>query len=175
MVDLIPPLSYAINLLWTIPFPPRLLPTWYSVPEQPPAEPSSTSMRTFLAKLSSKTSVLPSGSRKSSVDSGSGVNHPGRTPSPPSPASARVGPTKRSATVVPSRIDPKVLPSRLLLIFDRFCDAYIPFPKKPDDELQQGLVLDESLPPLLLLLGRAARGSDPVRAYLKQKLLPANL
>lgn len=74
-----------------------------------------------------------------------------------------------------SRIDPTTLPKRVMKILEDFFDTFLPFPKKPDDELPQRLVLDEVLPPVLLLLTRAAVGSEPMRTCLKESLLPSNL
>lgn len=67
------------------------------------------------------------------------------------------------------------LPSRLLKILDQFFDTYLPYPKRPDDDLPHGLALDEMLPPLLLLITNAILGSESVQLWIKETLLPVSL
>ncbi|OCF35034.1 hypothetical protein I316_03074 [Kwoniella heveanensis BCC8398] len=181
-IDISPPLSHAIHVLLAIPFTSRLLPTWHSVPipsspSQSPATPSPTSsMKTFLNKLSNMSSPSAIGRRAS----GDALSPPrqgqGKTESP---SSSRRGSgsssTSRPAVPVTSSHDPSALPARLIRIFDHFFDTYLPWPRKPDDPLPQGLAMDELLPPLLLLLTRAAAGSEPIRLYLKETLLPSSI
>ena len=45
----------------------------------------------------------------------------------------------------------------------------------PDDKLEQGLLLDDVLPPILLLLARAVEGDKEMRQWIKEQLLPADL
>ncbi|WVF68758.1 hypothetical protein IAT40_003530 [Kwoniella sp. CBS 6097] len=181
-IDISPPLSHVIHVLLAIPFTSRLLPIWHSVPTpssptQSPATPSPTSsMKTLLNKLSNMSSPSSIG-RRASGDALSPPNQgQGKTDSP---SSSRRGSgsssTSRPAVQTPSSHDPTALPARLLRIFDHFFETYLPWPRKPDDTLPQGLAMDELLPPLLLLLTRAAAGSGPIRANLKEALLPPNI
>ncbi|WVQ96285.1 hypothetical protein IAU59_003389 [Kwoniella sp. CBS 9459] len=181
-IDISPPLSHAMHVLLAIPFTARLLPIWHSVPTsssptQSPTTPSPTSsMKTLLNKLSNMSSPSSIGRRAS----GDALSPPhqaqGKTESP---SSSRRGSgsssTSRPAVQIPSSHDPTALPARLIRIFDHFFKTYIPWPRKPDDPLPQGLVVDEMLPPLLLLLTRAAAGSEPIRLYLTDILLPPNI
>jgi hypothetical protein len=60
-------------------------------------------------------------------------------------------------------------------ILETYLDRWLPWPKGPDSELEKGLIMDENLPPVFLLLSRAAAGSDPTREHLKRLLLPSIL
>ncbi|OCF75348.1 hypothetical protein I204_04203 [Kwoniella mangroviensis CBS 8886] len=183
--NLSPPLSHAIHVLLSIPFITRLLPTWHSVPSSPPsplisnASPTS-SMKNLLSKLSNMSTSQNHNKKSSSSASTTGEslippNHR-KTPSPSSSRRSSGSTTsKRPAVPSPSTSDPSALPTRLLRTLDHFFDTYLPWPKKPDDTIPQGLVPDEMLPPLLLLLTRAAAGSEPIRVYLKETLLPSTI
>ncbi|WWD18750.1 hypothetical protein CI109_103204 [Kwoniella shandongensis] len=190
-LDLSPPLSHITHVLLSIPFHPRILPIWHSIPETPsPATSSNTSptspysMKGLLNKISNMSSLSPSSSQLSQLSqerrklSGS-LGSPGNRPkSPSSPSSPRTSISSSTGppNVVPTSVyDPSGLPIKLLRIFDHFFDAYIPYPRKPDDQLPQGLVLEEMLPPLLLLLTRAASSSEAIRLVLKDALLPSTL
>ncbi|WVQ84382.1 hypothetical protein IAT38_006534 [Cryptococcus sp. DSM 104549] len=183
---LAPPLSTAINTLLSIPFIPRLLPTWSSIPEpdslstsasiSSPISPATT-MRNLLTKLGNMASpssqprklsaetLLPPRSTSPGGGAGSAPNSPRASSSSKRP----------SLPPVPLSNDPTALPGRLLRVLDGFFEAYLPYPTKPDDTLQKGLVLDEALPPVLLLLTRAAMGSEKMRVWLKEALLPSTL
>ncbi|WWC96479.1 hypothetical protein V866_003347 [Kwoniella sp. B9012] len=184
-IDLSPPLSHAIHVLLSIPFLTRLLPTWHSVPSAPPSPPISnasptSSMKNLLSKLSNMSTSQNHNKKSASSSSPTGEslippNHR-KTPSPSSSRRSSGSTTTNRPTVPsPSTQDPSALPTRLLKILDHFFDTYLPWPKKPDDTLPQGLVPDEMLPPLLLLLTRAAAGSEPIRVILKDTLLPSTL
>ena len=168
--DLSPPLSQTIHVLLSIPFLPRLFPVWHLTPEPTAisSPPSTSTVRTLFTKFTSSTSHprSTSGESVSPSASTSGV----MSPTLPSPQSRG-----RVIALPPRRTDTTALPQRLLSVLKQFFDIYLPQPTKPDDELQKGLMLDETLPPILLLLARAAAGSDPIRGYLKETLLPADL
>ncbi|WWC62884.1 uncharacterized protein I303_105482 [Kwoniella dejecticola CBS 10117] len=181
-IDISPPLSHALHSLLSIPFLPRLLPTWYSVPipSSPRVASPTSSVKNLLNRLSNMSTHPNSHHKKSStsMSSGDGLIPPNhrKTPSPSSSRrSSGSSSTGKPAIPPPHTQDPSAFPTRLIRIFDNFFDTYIPWPKKPDDGLPQGLVLDEMLPPLLLLLTRAVAGSEPIRLHLKETLLPANL
>lgn len=178
-VDLSPPLTHIMNTLLLIPFKTRLLPTWASVPESPgslqvnsPSSPSST-MRNILTKLGNIAS--PSSPRKSSAGS---LAPPGSRPPAGGQRSAPNSPRGSFSSSRPgfgATSDHFALSSRLLKILDRFFEAYLPYPKRPDDDLPHSLVLDEILPPLLLLMTRATWGLENVRLSIKEILLPSSL
>ncbi|WVW85027.1 hypothetical protein I302_107063 [Kwoniella bestiolae CBS 10118] len=184
-IDLSPPLSHAIHVLLSIPFLTRLLPTWHSVPTAPSspsisnASPTS-SVKNLLNKLSNMSTGQNHNKKSSSSSSSAGEslippNHR-KTPSPSSSRRSSGSTTTNRPTIPsPSTQDPSALPTRLLRIFDHFFESYVPWPKKIDDTLPQGLVPDEMLPPLLLLLTRAAAESEPIRQFLKETLLPSTL
>ncbi|OXM75967.1 hypothetical protein C364_06519 [Cryptococcus neoformans Bt63] len=178
-VDLSPPLTHIINALLLIPFSTQLLPIWASVPECPSSlqvnsssNPSST-MRNIITKLGNIAS--PSSPRKSSA----GSLAPPRSMSPvggqrSAPDSPR-GSFSSSKPGLGATSDHIALSSRLLKTLDRFFETYLPYPKRPDDDLPHALVLDEILPPLLLLMTRATLGSENVRLWIKEILLPSSL
>lgn len=80
-----------------------------------------------------------------------------------------------SNTSSSDRTDPTALPARLLRIFEDWCDEVFPYPTEVDTERADGLVVDEIIPPTLLVLVKCARGSEEMRAWLKGKLLPVDL
>ncbi|KJE00544.1 hypothetical protein I311_05884 [Cryptococcus gattii NT-10] len=174
-----PPLTQIINTLLLVPFNTRLLPTWASVPECPnfpqvnSSSGSSPTMRNILTRLgnigssssprkSFAGSLAPPHSRSSAGDQRSGPNSPRGSFSSLKPGS----------DATPDHI---ALPSRLLKILDQFFDTYLPYPKRPDDDLPHGLALDEMLPPLLLLITNAILGSESVQLWIKETLLPVSL
>jgi hypothetical protein len=179
-----PPISQAIHLLFAIPFLPRLLPTWHSVPlPDTPAPGASTAstVKAFLNRFSNMTLSEPPTSppktgngdgqnrRKLSSSTSDTASTRSKSPSPP------VG-RRRSHTVPWRKDDPEALPRKLLEILEEFVREYLPRRVDVDDqEWAQGLILDEHLPPLLMLMARGASGSEPVRAFLKQSLLPPDL
>ncbi|WWC88355.1 uncharacterized protein L201_003265 [Kwoniella dendrophila CBS 6074] len=183
-IDLSPPLSHAIHALLSIPFVTRLLPTWHSIPIPPSPTPiagsasPTSSMKNLLNRISHM-STSQNTNKKSSTPPSESLIPPirRRTPSPTSSrrSSNESCSNKKPTVLPPSTQDVSALSSRLLRIFDHFFEVYLPWPKKPDDTLPQGLVLDEMLPPLLLLLTRAAAGSEAIRKHVKETLLPANL
>ncbi|KAK8858858.1 hypothetical protein IAR55_003088 [Kwoniella newhampshirensis] len=185
IIDLSPPMSYITHVLLSIPFHPRILPTWHCVPESPSPSASSTatptspySMRGLLNKISHMSSPSSTQSQERRKLSAGSLTLPTRSKSPTSPSSPRTSSSSsssRDGIVPPGVYEPAALPTKLLRIFDHFFDTYIPCPDKPDDELPHGQVLDEVLPPLLLLLTNAAIGSEPIRAVLKETLLPSTL
>ncbi|WVQ73410.1 hypothetical protein IAR50_002982 [Cryptococcus sp. DSM 104548] len=180
-VDLSPPLTHIINTLLAVPFLPRLLPTWTCVPDttiEPLSSPTSTA-RTLLHKLGNLAS--PSSPRKQSA---SGSLAPPRARSPAhgdtssgssSPRASLSGGRPFGAGTAGSSQHKTAFPARLLKVLDTFFETYLPYPTKPDDKLPQGLILDEVLPPVLLLLTRAAIGCDTMRVWLKGTLLPPTL
>lgn len=170
--ELLPPLTHAIHVLLSIPFLPHLLPTWYSgaKPLDEPATstspsgevPSNPNSRSAMNKI---TSLLASA--RTSLDP-----HPTIHPDPTSSRSRTPSPPSSSATL-PQQ--PSALPARLLKTLSRFLDTYLPYPKNPDDGFPDGIAVDEILPPVLLLLARAATGSEPMRRYLRLELFPIDL
>ncbi|KIR58484.1 hypothetical protein I314_05729 [Cryptococcus bacillisporus CA1873] len=174
-----PLLTQIINTLLLVPFNTRLLPTWASVPECPnfpqvnSSSGASPTMRNILTRLGNigspssprKTfagSLAPPHSRSSAGDQRSAPNSPRGSFSSLKPGSDATS-------------DHIALPSRLLKILDQFFDTYLPYPKRPDDDLPHGLVLDEMLPPLLLLITNAILGLESVRLWIKETLLPVSL
>ena len=73
-----------------------------------------------------------------------------------------------------TRLDLAALPLRLMRILDEWFDECCPFPMSVDAE-RNDIVWDETLPPLLLVLMKCAKGSDEMRKYLKDMLLPPQL
>ncbi|KIR32221.1 hypothetical protein I352_05454 [Cryptococcus deuterogattii MMRL2647] len=178
-VDLSPPLTQIINTLLLVPFNTRLLPIWTSVPECPnfpqvsSSSSSSPTMRNIFTRLGNigspssprKTfagSLVPPHSKSSAGDQRSAPNSPRGSFSSSKPGSDATS-------------DHIALSSRLLKILDQFFDTYLPYPKRPDDDLPHGLVLDEMLPPLLLLITNAILGLESVRLWIKETLLPVSL
>lgn len=178
--NLAPPLSHVLHVLLAIPWNERLLSTWHSAPADPPS-PSSGGVRGLLNRWSNISSISSisssSPSRKSSSDNGTNQLQNGnnlvpprsRTPTPPSPVQ------KRSHPLPPRKEAPTALVVRVVKILETYLDKWLPWPKNPDGELERGLVIDENLPPILLLLSRAAEGSQPSRLHLKKLLLPEDL
>lgn len=182
--DLAPPLSHVLHVLLAIPWTERLLSTWHSSPADPPSPSTGGGVRGLLNRLSNISSIssISSGStsRRPSAEHGTGQHNSNngtnlapprsRTPTPPSPVT-----TKRTLALPPRKEAPTALVVRVVKILETYLDRWIPWPTGPDDELERGLVVDENLPPILLLLSRAAEGSTPTRAYLKKLLLPEDL
>ena len=168
--DLSPPLTLGLHVLLSIPVLPRLLPIWHSVPDLRSLSPPTSSVKALLNKIGGKSQHLRKGSKDAPSSGG-----PSRTvsPTPASPNLSEIGSRKVPSPLL--RLDPSALPIRVMTILDDFFDTYLPYPTKPDDELQPGLVLGEALPPVLLLLTRAAAGSEPMRSCLKDKLFPPTL
>ncbi|KAL0240580.1 hypothetical protein I308_106377 [Cryptococcus tetragattii IND107] len=178
-VDLSPPLTQIINALLLVPFNTRLLPTWASVPECPnfpqvdSSSSSSPTMRNILTRLGNVGS--PSSPRKTLA----GSLAPPHSRSPAGvQRSAPNSPRGSFSSLKPgsdATSDHVALLSRLLKILDQFFDTYLPYPKRPDDDLPHGLVLDEMLPPLLLLITNAILSLESVRLWIKETLLPVSL
>ena len=168
--DLSPPLTQALHILLSIPFLPRLLPIWALVPE--PQEAPVLSAKPMLLELDKEiplprrhlgavpSAVVEPTRQKPSMSSASTISHRGG---------------HRVITVPPSRSDPTALSIRVLGVVEQFLQRNLPFPKKPDDEQSRTLLLDETLAPSLMLLARTAAGSAPIRAYLKETILPSTL
>lgn len=119
-----------------------------------------------------------SATSRRSLDSGTGQPI-SRSKSPSLPSSPEIGKKrKREYTLPPSRSDPSAFPSKVLRILEEYLNTYVPFPMKPDDftaETGTDYQLEEHLPPVLALLGKAAAGSDEMRTVLKDRLLPSNM
>jgi len=98
-----------------------------------------------------------------------------RSPTPSSSPQLNGNGGRRSIDPAPRRTDPTALPIRVMKILEEFFVTHLPYPKKSDDDLPPGLMLDEKLPPVLFFLSRAAVGSEPMRVCLKDTLLPFNL
>lgn len=94
-----------------------------------------------------------------------------RTPSPTGRSVSR----KRTTVLPAKKEDTTAFVNKVIKILERYLDQRLPWPKKPDDQLEHGLVIDEHLPPIFLLLSRAAEGSEPTRKYLKNLLVPDDL
>nr|WVH01956.1 guanine nucleotide exchange factor [Naematelia aurantialba] len=161
-----PPLSHVLHALLHIPFSPALLPTWQAIPDPPSPTPSSSSVRALLNRVK-----LSSPPRKSASDS---MSLHRKTPSPPPPLQQSSAPHRKQITLPTRRNDPRALPARVLHVVETFLETYYPFPKELDDEVK-GLVVDEVLPPVLLVLVRAAAGCSEMRTWLRDTLLPKNL
>lgn len=71
--------------------------------------------------------------------------------------------------------DPLAFPARLLKILDTFFTSHLPPRRSVDEERNDGVVLDEALPPILMLLSRAVAGNPDIKAFVKAQLLPPNL
>jgi hypothetical protein len=83
---------------------------------------------------------------------------------------------RRSPSPTDKRVDnTNAFPARLLKILQGFLERYLPYPKDPDDELSQGLVLDDHLPPILALMVNAVEGNDDIKAFVKKTILPPSL
>ncbi|KAK4688560.1 hypothetical protein P7C73_g1537, partial [Tremellales sp. Uapishka_1] len=148
--DLSPPLTTAIHCLLSIPFTPSLLPKWSLVPSTATSPAPSSPVKNLLSRISSSVTSTQT-PKKASVE------------------------LPRRAT---RTTDVTGTPSRLLAILEEFFQTHLPFPRHPDDEdpdSASGAAIDEALPPLLLLLTRACHGSEDVRDFLKDRLLPPNL
>ncbi|WVO24978.1 uncharacterized protein IAS62_006361 [Cryptococcus decagattii] len=178
-VDLSPPLTQIINTLLLVPFNTRLLSTWASVPECPDfpqvnsSSGSSPTMRNILTRLGNIGS--PSSPRKTFAGS---LAAPHSRSSADDQRSAPNSPRGSFSSLKPgsdATSDHIALPSRLLKILNQFFDTYLPYPKRPDDNLPHGLALDEVLPPLLLLITSAILGLESVRLWIKETLLPVSL
>lgn len=74
-----------------------------------------------------------------------------------------------------TRTDPAGLPARLLQIFDQWCQDFFPHARDVDIKRNDGLVVDEMIPPTLLVLEKCAKGSEDMRIWLKDRLLPVDL
>lgn len=94
-----------------------------------------------------------------------------RTPSPTVPSVSH----KRTTVLPAKKEDTTAFVNKVIKILERYLDQRLPWPKKPDDQLENGLVIDEHLPPIFLLLSRAAENSEPTRKYLKNLLVPDDL
>jgi hypothetical protein len=60
-------------------------------------------------------------------------------------------------------------------VLEGWLQRWLPDATHPDTLGENGLRVDEQVPPILMLLVRAAAGSAPIRQYLKKYLLPADL
>ena len=129
--DLVPPLSTAMHVLLAIPFLPRLLSTWTSVP----------------ASLSTSTST-ESASQFEARD--------------------------LATTLPPSLQDPLAFPQRIISILQNLFNQHLPGTTEPES-VRNGIALDEILPPVLLLLARAAEAVQETRMWLRETLLPSGL
>lgn len=190
--SLVPPLSHAIQFLLFAPLLPRLTTAWCSVPEPASPSPSTSSVRSLLNNLG-QISIPGSGSnhpRKGSGDKsaetssgGGGLSVP-RAKSPISPGRRSIDGRKspepvssyqRGTSAPPTRFDPTALPARLLRVLEDWFASFLPYGKKVDEERTDGIVVDEVLPPLILVLMKLAKGNGDMRAYVKEALLPSDL
>jgi hypothetical protein len=74
----------------------------------------------------------------------------------------------------PTRLDDiTAVPLRVLRILRVYCDHYLQLPAQPDDE--ENHRLDEHLAPILALLVQFAKGSQEVRSFVKEQVLPVSL
>ena len=81
----------------------------------------------------------------------------------------------RSKSPGPTMEDPTALPKRLMQILETFFTAHLPGTTPVDAQLSDDAVLDEALPPLLLLLAQAAGGVPAYRDHLKASFFPSSL
>jgi hypothetical protein len=190
--SLVPPLSHAIQFLLFAPLLPRLTTAWCSVPEPASPSPTTSSVRSLLNTLG-QISIPGSGSshpRKGSGDKsaetspGGGALSVPRAKSPISPGRRSIDGRKspepvssyqRGTSAPPTRIDPTALPARLLRVLEDWFASFLPYGTKVDEERTDGIVVDEVLPPLILILMKLAKGNGDMRAYLKEALLPSDL
>jgi hypothetical protein len=63
----------------------------------------------------------------------------------------------------------------LLRVLEDWFASFLPYGTKVDEERTDGIVVDEVLPPLILILMKLAKGNGDMRAYLKEALLPSDL
>jgi hypothetical protein len=180
--DIAPPLNHAIHVLLSIPFSADLLETWYTSPPHANASTSSPAgnSRSTMDKISSLLA-----SARTSLDHRDRSTAPSRSSSSVPVhdngfrrgSSAQASSTSRSSSPSQSShaVDSTALPSRLLKILVRFFDSHLPFPKNAEEDLPDGLAIEEVLPPVILLLARVAEGSEPIRSYLKLQLFPPDL
>lgn len=71
-------------------------------------------------------------------------------------------------------MDSGAFPTKVLKVLEGWFEVYMPYPIKAD-EVDKNIMVDEVLPPVLLLLARAAVGSSDFRQILKEQLLPFDL
>lgn len=174
---LAPPLSTCLHTLFAIPFSSHLLPVWTLIPE--PASPRTSSSSPYSSVrglISDLARATVSATSRRSLDADSDAQASRRSESPSLPDSPDIRPSKtRKYSLPPSRQDATAFPQKTLDVLEDVLDAYLPYPTKPDDELLQGLDLDETLAPVLALLGKAGAGCEEMRAYMRERLLPADL
>ncbi|ORX37095.1 guanine nucleotide exchange factor [Kockovaella imperatae] len=211
-ISLAPPLSSTLHVLLGVPFLPRLLSVWESVPKSRSIDSNSSSptsttstVKNLLNKMSiaspqrratsSRRDKSPSPPRDRAAQSQATTGRPttpvqqrlspprrfgslSRSPKTPPRVKLRASPLRipdRPVPLSPTRHDPTALPRRVLAVLKDFFDTYLPLAKNPDEALPQGLVLEEALPPVFLLLARAVMASDEMRLSLKEELLPRDL
>lgn len=162
--DLGPPLTNTIHVLLSIPFSQELLPMWSHIPPRisrsPPS--SSSTFDKLSTMITNQTGRLSMDSIRDSISlSVDRQPHFSRRRSP--------SPTNTNAE------DPAALPARLLRILDTFFTSRLPPSRSVDEERNDGVVLDEMLPPVFLLLSHGVAGSGEIKRFVQAQLLPPNL
>lgn len=98
-----------------------------------------------------------------------------RSKSPSQPTIEATGKAgTRQHRVIPTITDASAFPLRALRILNSWFEAYIPYPLKAD-EIDSKVMVEEVLPPVLLLVARAAEGSKEFRKVFRDELLPSDL
>lgn len=181
MRDLCPPLTHALNALFSIPFEPQNLSTWYSVPGGHPGGMGLTASRSNQSSRPSTSSSTSSGSapdkekKKKSMFSkkrrDSNATKPVEHLAVPERSNSSSPTSSLGAEDAPRHIDIGALPRRIIDVLNAFIELNMPGGKQPASDLQ----LDEILPPVLLLAANAAKGSEEMRHYFRGSLLPSDL
>ena len=175
-IDHAPPLTHCIHVLFAIPFIPRLLDTWHSVPVDSTPSDIGGTFKGFLDRIGDI-------SITSNPFTTTAAQKPTGTPAMKNAALNSASSISTSTTHRTRRIslpakknDPTAFVEKVIHALERYIDKRLPWPQKPDgDQLENGVPIDEHLPPIFLLLARAAEGSEPSRSYLKEMLLPSDL
>jgi hypothetical protein len=170
--DYAPPLTHCLHVLFAIPFIHRLLDTWHSVPAATPSG-SGGVMQGIWNRLGSIsiTSTSSHPERRQPETSVTGANNPNPVHSP----LGAYEHSSREFSLPARKEDPTAFNKRVVQVLEKYLNRRLPALTSPDDQLESDLPVDEHLPPILLLLARAAEGSEPSRAYLRDLLLPQDL
>lgn len=194
MRDLRPPLTHALNALFSIPFEPSNLSTWYSVPgSHPGAIALAPSRSNASSRPSTASSFKSNGSapekeqkKKKSIfgkkrSDSTATKAPIPTKGPVVTTEKLIIPLAEPVTApsvqslgaddAPRHIDIGALPRRIIDVLNAFIELNLPGSAPPAADLQ----LDDVLPPVLLLAANAAKGSEEMRHYFRGSLLPSDL
>lgn len=179
-----------LYILLVLPWNNRTLSTWHSVPADPPSPDNGAasgvkSLLNRLSNMSSISSISASSAsyNKCSADHGTGTSSHAsgsdgtklappraRTPLPPLPVGK-----KHALALPPKRERPTALPAKVVKVLEGWLQRWLPGATHPDSLGEDGPRVDEQVPPILMLLLRATAGSEAIRSYLKDVLLPSDL